>query len=304
LAGTYRVKLNAAYFLPHAGLASLALLGFAILWGASGWKVYVSAVVFVLLSAPLLFILWRTIPTWRDELQVYENGFTYKSRKGLQTCLWKQISYAGGELDTGNRLKFTSVEKRGGEKIDLAYKMRGRDLLDHLYSDYEYSLIPASEKATPADLAAEPRTLGALVNTYHVKMGILDYLPLFLLFFLTCFGVVVYIASRDILSIYVCSLPPVLIFLLMVRMTFSERGDELNVFENGFTYLDRRSTVSCLWSEIEDYSQTSGAFGGAEKLTSIKKANGPWIPIANNMQGKDQLWPHLGTVIKWEAPEE
>jgi len=135
-------------------------------------------------------------------------------------------------------------------------------------------------------------------------MTLLDYVPLAMLFFLACFGVLIYVASRDILSIFVCSLPLVLIFLLVARSTFRERRDELKIFENGFTYIDRKLTVNCLWNEVDDYSQTTGAFGGAEKLTSIRKSDGTWIPIATNMQGEDQLWPHMRIVPKWDGPEK
>ena len=300
----FHVKFNAAYFIPHAALSLLALLGFAIFWGASGWKVYVSAAVFALFSLPFLYAVWLTIPTLWDELRVYENGFTYSSRRGLQTCVWKQIVDVGGEVDTGNRSKFTSVTKRNGERIVFAYKMRGRDLLDHLYSEYEFSKLPASEKATAADLAAEPRTLGVLKNTYHVKMGMLDYLPLAILLFLACFGALMYVASREVWTIFLCAGPLVLIFILMLRISLGERSDELNVFENGFTYVDRKSSVSCLWSEIEDFSRAGGPFGGADNLTGIKKENGPWISIASNMQGKAELWPHVKTDLKWQGTEE
>ncbi len=305
LQGVFHVKLGLGYLVPHIALLAVALLGLAIYLGADpGWKTYVSAVAFALLTAPFLFALWKTVPTWMDELSVYEKGFVYKNRSGLSSCAWGQIKDSGGVLDAGNRLKITSVEKRDGEKIAFAYKMRGLDLLDHLYAEYEFDKIPDSEKATLADLSAEPKTLGTLKHAYYVKMGFLDYIPLVMLFFLAVFGVMIYATSKDILALFVCSLPLVLIFALVLRSTFGDRRDVLTIYENGFTYSDRKSLETCLWNEIEDYDQTSGAFGGADKLTSIKKEKGPWILLATNMQGKADLWPHLRTVVKYDGPEK
>src|SRR5439155_2566987 len=133
--GTFHIKLGFAYLMPHVVLLFVAVLGFAVFWAASpGWKTYVSAVVFVLFSAPFIFAIWKTLPTWFDELKVYKNGIVYKSRRGIQSCRWDQIKNADSLLDTGNRLKITSIEKRDGEKITFAYKMRGLDLIDHIYA--------------------------------------------------------------------------------------------------------------------------------------------------------------------------
>src|SRR5262245_56445322 len=168
--GVYRVKFSLSYFSPHVVCLSLVGLGLVAFLGVDRvWQRIVSGIFLLFVSSPLIFILWRTIPTIFDELRVYEHGFTYKSRKGLQACLWNQVKDRSGMLDFGNRLKVTSIEKRNKEKITFAYKMRGLDVLYHELDEYEFSKIPDSEKATAEDLAKQPQTLGALKATYHVK---------------------------------------------------------------------------------------------------------------------------------------
>ena len=79
LRGSFRVKLDFRYFLPHAALTLVALLGFAIWWGSNaGWQRYVSLFVFALLTTPLVFAIWKTLPHVFDRLSVYENGFVYE----------------------------------------------------------------------------------------------------------------------------------------------------------------------------------------------------------------------------------
>ena len=298
--GVYRVKFSLGYFLPHLGLLFIAGLGVVIFLGASGWKTYVSAVIMVLFCSPIVFVLWKTLPGIRDRLTIFENGFTYESRGRIHSCLWSEIKNSDEILDTGNRLKTTSIEKRNKEKIIFAYKMRGLDVISHLLSDREYDQLPVSEKATPADIAAQPKTLGPLKATYHVKRKVWDYVPLGAVLFVAVFGVGTFLASRDILALFVCSLPPVIGFALLVWTYISDRKDELKVFENGFSYQTRKDLVSCLWDEIEDYSVVRRS----NDISAVKKENGPWINFANNMQGIDDLLPHVRTLIKWTGPEE
>lgn len=299
--GTYHVKLGVAYFLPHVGMLVLAGLGYALFAGADpGWQTYVSAVVFLVVSIPFLFMAWRTFPTWRDELAIHENGFAYRSRRALQTCRWDEIEDFTEILDTGNRLKMTSVLKQNGEKITFAYKMRGLDVLS-----YEYHLVIVGEENE--DLGPETdeipelqdRTFGDLKGTYRVRFSVGYFIPVGATLFLAVFGVTTFVVSREIATFFICALPTSLVFLLLARSSFLDRRDELNIFENGFTYKNRKSTVDCLWEEIEDYKVTRHG-----TLTEVKKEDDPWISFANEMQGLDELKPHLKIIVKWTGPEE
>lgn len=265
----------------------------------TGWETVVGLVVVTVLSLPFLYMMVRTVPTWGDELTIYENGFAYRSRRGLQTCRWDEIEDLTEILDFAKRLKMTSAFKAGGQKITFAYRMGGLDVLS-----YEYHLFVAERENRGAvpDEEAEgtgERTFGELKATYRIRFGIGHFLPLGAVLFLAVFGILVFVASREVPSIFICALPTALLFLVIARSAFLERSDELTIFENGFAYRHRGETVDCLWDEIEDYQQTrSGA------VTAIKCEDGPWISFANEMQGLDELKPHLKIVVKWTGPEE
>ncbi|HQX55508.1 MAG TPA: hypothetical protein PLP07_06245 [Pyrinomonadaceae bacterium] len=304
LKGVFRVRMGLTYFLPHFGLFCVALIGFAIYYGApAGWKSYVSALVFLLFSLPLAFILWKTIPSLFDQLTVYQNGFTYKTRRGLQSCTWPQIKDQSATLDTGDRMKMTSVEKRGGEMIVFAYKMRGLDLLDHLYAEYEFDKIPQAEKATSADLADEPTSLGELKGTFRVGRKAFDFVPLALVALIAGFGILLTAVNLAVVTFFVCTVPLMIPFLIIARTMIIERRDVMQIYENGFKYFDKKSETSCLWSEIADYNIARGPFGGIEGLTGIKKNDGNWVAIAGNMQGLDKLAPHLRKTLTWNGTE-
>ncbi|MGH9820844.1 MAG: hypothetical protein ACRD43_11800, partial [Pyrinomonadaceae bacterium] len=155
------------------------------------------------------------------------------------------------------------------------------------------------ERARPEDIAAQPQTLGVLKATYGVKRKVWDYIPLGAVLFIAVFGVGTFLVSKDVLALFVCSLPTVIAFVLVAWQFFFTRRDELKVFENGFSYQTRKGLVTCLWDEIADYSVVR--WGG---ISAIKKENGPWISFAGNMQGIDDLRPHVRTLIKWTGSEE
>lgn len=297
LKDVFHVKVGLGYLAPFAVLIGLAALGFFLFWGSEGTYRYASFVVFIVLVSPLLYAAWRTVPTLRDELRIYDGGFIYKSRRGQQLCRWDEIGDHTSIVDFGKRLKMTSATKENGEKISFAYKMRGLDVLEYEYQNW---LMP-EESELPGELVpAEPRTLGVKTGSYRIKKGLSLYLPAIAVFFLFLFGLLTFVASEDIFSLAVCALPPFILFCVLAWTLFTDRNDELTVFENGFTYKDKKETVSCLWDEIEDYRTTTR--GGL--LTGVKKEKGPWIEFAHEMQGLDDLKPHLRTVIKWTGPEE
>ncbi len=297
LKGAFHVKAGLGYLAPFAVLIGIAALGFFLFWGSEGIYRYASFIVFALLASPLLYAAWRTIPTLRDELRIYEGGFIYENRRGPQLCSWDEIGDHTSIVDLGERLKMTSATKKNGEKISFAYKMRGLDVLEY---EYQNSLTPAETGSANDEIPVQAQTLGAMIASYRIKKGLSLYLPAIAVFFLFLFGLLTFVASEDIFSLAVCALPPFILFCVLAWSLFSDRNDELTVFENGFTYKDKKETVSCLWDEIEDYRTTTRG----NLLTGIKKENGPWIEFAHEMQGLDELQPHLRTVIKWTGPEE
>lgn len=69
----------------------------------------------------LLATYW---PDRKDELSIYQNGFTYyTSRKGLQSCLWKEISH----FIKGRWNSIDGVRKKNGEAIYFSDEMPGID---------------------------------------------------------------------------------------------------------------------------------------------------------------------------------
>jgi hypothetical protein len=297
LNGTFRVKLGFGYLGPFTVLLAVAAIGFVLFWGSEGIYRYVSFLVFALLASPLLYAAWRTIPTLRDELRIYDGGFIYESRRGQQSCSWDEIGDHTSIVDFGKRLKMTSATKNNGEKITFAYRMRGLDVLEYEYQNW---LMPEESELPGEVIPVEPQTLGVKIGSHRIKKSLSLYLPAIAVFFLFLFGLLTFVASEDIFSLAVCALPPLVLFCVLARTLFTDRNDELTVFENGFTYKDKKETVSCLWDEIEDYRTTTRG----NLLTGIKKENGPWIEFAHEMQGLESLQPHLRTVLKWTGPEE
>ncbi len=78
-------------------------------------------------------IVWHIFSTRKDELRIYENGFTYKGGKVLHSCLWKEIkSYHHRELNSAeiNELEneifpLGSIEKKNGEIIGFDHDLPG-----------------------------------------------------------------------------------------------------------------------------------------------------------------------------------
>lgn len=77
---------------------------------------------FLLLFAGLVRHLFSTR---RDELRIYEHGFTYRSRRRLQICLWQDIKtlhrreLTAREMVTTEIFPLGAVEKNNGEIIEI-----------------------------------------------------------------------------------------------------------------------------------------------------------------------------------------
>ncbi len=78
-------------------------------------------------------IIWHLVSTRKDELKIYQNGFTYKGGKNIQSCLWKEIkTYHHRELNSREIAEFenetfplSSIEKKNGEIIEFDHDLPG-----------------------------------------------------------------------------------------------------------------------------------------------------------------------------------
>lgn len=83
----------------------------------------------------LLFsgLIWNLFSTGKDELRIYQNGFTYKSKNSTQTCLWKEIKTCHRRERTNREISeleegifpVGAVEKKTGEVIDFTDDLQG-----------------------------------------------------------------------------------------------------------------------------------------------------------------------------------
>ncbi len=124
LRNVYRVRRNfGEKFLPPAVLLFLVVFG-VITYIASrdAWAIPCCIVIPVFLFC---MAVWQLFTTRRDELRIYENGFTYQSGKKLQSCLWTEIeTYTHRELNNreitalaDGEFPLASIEKKNGEQL-------------------------------------------------------------------------------------------------------------------------------------------------------------------------------------------
>lgn len=84
---------------------------------------------FLMLAA----ILRHLLTTRKDELRIYENGFTYRSGGKLQTCLWTEIETCRQRARHSREIgvpvsddsPLGSVEKKNGETIVFENDLTG-----------------------------------------------------------------------------------------------------------------------------------------------------------------------------------
>lgn len=132
LQNVYRVKRGLIQILIIPALIFFLFLGGVIAYlETKDWLVIpVCVLPFFILFCGLV---WNLFSTRRDELRIYENGFTYKGGKRLQSCLWNEIKLCHrrelneeeiGKFDTGV-FPLGSVEKLSGEVIALDHYLPG-----------------------------------------------------------------------------------------------------------------------------------------------------------------------------------
>ncbi len=298
LQSIYRVKINVWYFFPHLILFFVSLIGLGLfLSSGDGFKKYLSILACTVLSLPFLWTVWFTLRSVRDELKVYEKGFTYKSLKRVQSCLWSEIKDGGFVQDFDGRNLMTSVVKKNNAKINFAYKMQGLDEINRRYDDEIFRKIEKENEQNPELTKNQPAanavcSLGELENIYRVKHGFWTIaLYSFLFFPWILFTAGMFATKSFILLIFV--IPLSVLFFGMLSSSFKERHDELNIYQNGFTYQSRKGLQSCLWNEIADCQYEKWT----KEIIDIKKEAGDWISFSSAIQGLDEL------KLKWESKQ-
>ena len=130
----YRIKrgFSENYIIP-AILFLLFLFSLLLYFTSEDWlTIPVCVVPFFLLFCGLV---WNLFISRRDELRIYENGFTLHGNKNFQTCLWSEIkSYdyrerLSHEIETLKEGSFPLdwIEKKNGEKIFFDSNLEGTD---------------------------------------------------------------------------------------------------------------------------------------------------------------------------------
>lgn len=118
-------------FLIPAIIFGCFLFGVAAYLGSEDWLALpVCALPFLLMFVGLV---WHLFATRRNELRIYEHGFTYRNAGKLQACLWKDIKFChrrerdAREMSEAEWEKFPlgAVEKKSGEMIEFDSNLAG-----------------------------------------------------------------------------------------------------------------------------------------------------------------------------------
>ena len=112
-------------FLAPGALFFLVIFGVITYVAADDWLTIPCCVILPV----LLFAMasWQIFTTRGDTLRIYENGFTYKSGKNLQACLWSEIKDCRQRGRNEREMKelndgtppLGAVEKQNGETINF-----------------------------------------------------------------------------------------------------------------------------------------------------------------------------------------
>lgn len=78
-------------------------------------------------------LVWYLFSTRKDELRIYQNGFTYKSKHRMQACLWKEVKTCRRRERTNQEIlkleqgvsPIGAVEKKNGEIVDFTDDLQG-----------------------------------------------------------------------------------------------------------------------------------------------------------------------------------
>ena len=126
-----------------------------------------------------------------------------------------------------------------------------------------------------------------------------------IIFLLFLFGVVTYVASEDVWAIPFCVIVPFLLFCGLVWHLFSTRKDELRIYQNGFTYKNKKRTQACLWEEIKTShrrertnQEISELEEGVFPIGAVEKKDGEVIDFTDDLQGMKEIFKRFEKYIK------
>lgn len=93
---------------------------------------YLTGFVCVAFSLPCFWLVWLQFSLSREELRIFQNGFTYKRRGKVQTCLWqdmRSLTFLTGRSNTttisvssalaDSRGTLVAIRKNSEELIEL-----------------------------------------------------------------------------------------------------------------------------------------------------------------------------------------
>jgi len=132
LRNVYKVRRGYAdKFLAPGALLFLVVFGVITYVATRDWLTIPCCIVVPILMFALAS--WQLFTTRRDELRIYENGFTHKSGNDLQACLWTEIKDCRlrerneremNELADGT-IPLAAIEKKNGKTIDFDSDLPG-----------------------------------------------------------------------------------------------------------------------------------------------------------------------------------
>jgi hypothetical protein len=122
LENTYQIGIGENLFLV---IVTLFVAIFGILIFVANKDITAFFICTIPLALPLFIICWNFFQTKNDELKIYQNGFTYQSRKGLQICLWKQIKY----IEKNRFGQLNGVRKKNDKIISVDISSKGKNKL-------------------------------------------------------------------------------------------------------------------------------------------------------------------------------
>ena len=83
-------------------------------------------------TLPLCIYVWSLVSDHRDEMRIFENGFSYRHKGQTVECLWDQIEDYSMAGVTHSKVPdlIESIKKDNGPWIQIAMDMQGKEFLE------------------------------------------------------------------------------------------------------------------------------------------------------------------------------
>ncbi len=115
---------------------------------------YLGGSVCIACSLPFFYLAWMQFANRRDELRIYQNGFTYTSRNDIQTCLWSEA--ASFSFTTSMNHNYTEkVSDIVGESI--AHELTGVIKTNGRHIEFREGIIDPAELIAKAKASKSKR---------------------------------------------------------------------------------------------------------------------------------------------------